>query len=112
MSRTRPDLENKLAKKWLSSNAIREGLLTSLILTLRDGGAPGDVDTWVDRAAQEAFKRHQADEEYAPPETLRVVLAEIEQALGVPQLAAELLARHRATCEELLAKADRQSGYR
>lgn len=112
MSRTRPDLEKKLAKKWLSSNAVREGLLTSLMLTLRDGGATGDVDAAVDRAAQEAFKRYQVDEEYAPPETLRAVLAEIEQALGVGRLAADLLARHRATCKELLAKADQHSGYR
>jgi len=68
MSRTRHDLDAKLTKKWLSSNAVREGLLTSLILTLRETGDEDDVDTRVDRAAQEEFKRVQADEEYAPPE--------------------------------------------
>lgn len=112
MSRTQLDLDKKLAKKWLSSNAIREGLLTSLSLTLRDGGVSGDVEGLVDRTAQDVFKRHQADEEYAPPEILRTVLAQLEDTLGLTRCAAELVQRHRDVCEALLAKADQQSGYR
>ena len=112
MSRTRRDLDVKLTKKWLSSNAVREGLLTSLILTLQEAGEAGDVEGRVDRVAQEEFRRVQADEEYAPPETLRTVLAAVEARLGVERLPAELIKRHRDVCAALLAKVDQQSGYR
>lgn len=112
MSRTRRDLDAKLTKKWLSSNAVREGLLTSLILTLRETGDEDDVDTRVDRAAQEEFKRVQADEEYAPPDALRRVLAALEQRLGFDRLPPDAVGRHRALCEALLAKVDPSSGYR
>jgi hypothetical protein len=104
-------LDTKLGKKWLSSNAVREGLLTSLILTLQESGEAGDVEGRVDRAAQEAFKQYQADEEYAPPATLREVLAAIEARLGLDRVAPERLSRHREVCAALLAKVDQQSGY-
>jgi hypothetical protein len=112
MSRTHRDLEAKLGKKWLSSNAVREGLLTSLILTLQEAGETGDVEGRVDRAAQEEFRREQADEEYAPPETIRTVLAAIETRLDLDRLPAELVRRHRDVCAALLGKVDQQSGYR
>ncbi len=112
MSRTRRDLDAKLTKKWLSSNAVREGLLTSLSLTLQEAGDRMDVDTRVDRAAQEEFKRFQADEEYAPPDTLRNVLAAIENRLGFDRLPEGAVSRHRDVCERLLAKVDQNSGYR
>ncbi len=111
MSRTRQDLDAKLTKKWLSSNAVREGLLTSLVLALREGGQSGDVDGRVDRAAQEEFKRYGADEEYAPPATVRDVLAALETRLGVDRLPPEVSARHREVCAALLSKVDQQSGY-
>ncbi|MFZ5877110.1 MAG: hypothetical protein ACOYXU_11975 [Nitrospirota bacterium] len=112
MSRTRQDLETKLKKKWLSSNAVREGLLTSLILTLQDAGQTDDVEGRVDRAAQDAFKQFQADEEYAPPTVLREALALIDAQLGVARLPSGLADRHREVCVALLAKVDQQSGYR
>lgn len=112
MSRTRRDLDAKLTKKWLSSNAVREGLLTSLILTLQDAGQTDDVEGRVDRAAQEAFKQFQADEEYAPPAIVRDALALIESRLGFDRLPSALLNRHREVCVALLAKVDQQSGYR
>jgi hypothetical protein len=105
-------LDAKLSKKWLSSNAVREGLLTSLILTLQEAGEAGDVEGRVDRVAQEEFRREQADEEYAPPNILRTVFASIETRLGVDQLPAELVRRHRDVCAALLGKVDQQSGYR
>lgn len=112
MSRTRQDLDAKLTKKWLSSNAVREGLLTSLVLALREGGESGDVDGRVDRTAQEEFKRYGADEEYAPPAIVREVLTALEARLGLQGLPSEVVARHREVCAALLSKADRQSGYR
>lgn len=112
MSRTCRDLETKLSKKWLSSNAVREGLLTSLILTLQESGEAGDVEGRVDRVAQEEFRREQADEEYAPPEILTRVLASIETRLGLERMPADLVRRHRDVCAALLAKVDQQSGYR
>ncbi len=112
MSRTRRDLDAKLTKKWLSSNAVREGLLTSLILTLRETGGEDDVETRVDRAAQEEFARVQADEEYAPPDALRRVLTALEQRLGFDRLPSDAVGRHRDVCATLLAKVDQQSGYR
>ncbi|HET8759933.1 MAG TPA: hypothetical protein VFN94_02625 [Nitrospiria bacterium] len=112
MSRTRRDLDLKLTKKWLSSNAVREGLLTSLVLALREAGEPGDMEGLVDRAAQEEFKRYGADEEYAPPATVRNVLAALETRFGVDRLPADVLARHREVCAALLSKVDQQSGYR
>jgi hypothetical protein len=105
-------LETKLKKKWLSSNAVREGLLTSLILTLQDAGETDDVEGRVDRAAQDAFKQFQADEEYAPPAVLRAALTLIESQLGIDRLPGELVTRHRDACLALLAKVDQQSGYR
>ncbi|MEW6682767.1 MAG: hypothetical protein AB1451_07565 [Nitrospirota bacterium] len=112
MSRTRRDLDAKLGKKWLSSNAVREGLLTSLILTLQEAGQTDDVEGRVDRAAQDAFKQYQADEEYAPPATIRTVLADIETRLGLDRVPVDLVRRHREVCAALLAKIDQQSGYR
>jgi len=112
MSRTERDLEVKLTKKWLSSNAVREGILTSLILTLQAAGEDSDIESRVDRAAQEEFKRHQADEEYAPPQTLRVVLAALDQRLGLDRLPEDAVRRHREICEALLRKIDPSSGYR
>jgi hypothetical protein len=112
VSRTRHDLDAKLKKKWLSSNAVREGLLTSLILTLQDAGQSSDVEARVDRAAQDAFKQFQADEEYAPPAVLRSALALIESQLGFDRLTGELATRHRDVCAALLSKVDQQSGYR
>jgi hypothetical protein len=112
VSRTRRDLDAKLTKKWLSSNAVREGLLTSLILTLQDAGQADDVEGRVDRAAQAAFKQFQADEEYAPPAVVREALALIESQLGFERLPSDLLNRHRDICAALLAKVDQQSGYR
>jgi hypothetical protein len=112
MSRTQGDLDAKLGKKWLSSNAVREGLLTSLILTLQSAGESGDVEGRVDRVAQEEFRREQADEEYAPPNTLRTVLTAIETRLGLDALPAEVVRRHRDVCAALLGKVDQQSGYR
>jgi hypothetical protein len=112
VSRTRQDLDAKLTKKWLSSNAVREGLLTSLILTLQDAGQSDDVEGRVDRAAQEVFKQFQADEEYASPVILRDALARIESRLGVDRLPTDLVNRHRDACVTLLAKVDQQSGYR
>jgi hypothetical protein len=101
-----------LKKKWLSSNAVREGLLTSLILTLQDAGEKDDVEGRVDRAAQDAFKQFQADEEYAPPAIVREALALIESQLGFARLPSDLVNRHRDVCLALLAKVDQQSGYR
>jgi hypothetical protein len=101
-----------LTKKWLSSNAVREGLLTSLILTLQDAGQTDDVEGRVDRAAQDAFKHFQADEEYASPVILRDALARIESRLGLDRLPSDLVNRHRDACVTLLAKVDQQSGYR
>jgi exopolyphosphatase/pppGpp-phosphohydrolase len=112
MSRTRQDLEAKLTKKWLSSNAVREGLITSLILTLQEHGELGDVEARVDRAAREEFQRYQVDEEYAPPDTLQKVLTAVERRLGFDTLPADVSGRHRETCDRLLAKVDQQSGYR
>ncbi|MFZ5864045.1 MAG: hypothetical protein ACOYXR_14560 [Nitrospirota bacterium] len=112
MSRTREDLDAKLRKKWLSSNAVREGLLTSLVLTLRETGESGDVEGRVDRAAQEEFSRYGADEEYAPPATVRAVLSALDARLGVERLPLDVAARHRETCAALLSKLDPQSGYR
>lgn len=112
MSRTRRDLDAKLGKKWLSSNAVREGLLTSLILTLQEAGQTDDVEGRVDRTAQEEFRRVQADEEYAPPPTIRAVLAAVEARLGVDRLPADQVKRHREVCDALLSKVDQQSGYR
>lgn len=112
MSRTARDLEAKLTKKWLSSNAVREGIMTSLILALRAAGEDNDIETRVDRAAQEEFKRHQVDEEYASPQTLRVVLSALEQRLGLDQLPEGAVRRHREICETLLGKVDTSSGYR
>jgi hypothetical protein len=112
VSRTRKDLETKLGKKWLSSNAVREGLLTSLILTLQEAGESGDVEGRVDRLAQDVFKQYQADEEYAPPDTVRTVLAEIEARLDLDRFPRDLVGRHRDVCAALLAKIDQQSGYR
>ncbi len=111
MSRTQRDLDAKLGKKWLSSNAVREGLLTSLILTLQAGGESGDVEGRVDRVAQEEFRREQADEEYAPPNTLRTVLTAIETRLDLNALPADVVRRHRDVCAALLGKVDQQSGY-
>lgn len=112
MSRTQRDLDAKLGKKWLSSNAVREGLLTSLILTLQAAGERDDVEGRVDRAAQEEFRREQADEEYAPPHALRAVLSAVEIRLGLATLPANLVKRHREICDVLLSKVDQQSGYR
>jgi hypothetical protein len=112
MSRTQRDLDAKLGKKWLSSNAVREGLLTSLILTLQAAGERGDVEGRVDREAQEAFKQYQADEEYAPPATLRAALAVMESRLGIDRLAPGQVTKHREACAALLAKVDQASGYR
>jgi len=112
VSRTHRDLDAKLGKKWLSSNAVREGLLTSLIVTLQEAGETDDVEARVDRLAQEEFRREQADEEYAPPATLRTVLAAVEGRLGLDRLPVNLVKRHREVCDALLSKVDQQSGYR
>jgi hypothetical protein len=66
----------------------------------------------VDRAAQDAFKQFQADEEYAPPAIVRQALTLVESKLGFARLPTDLINRHQEVCLALLAKVDQQSGYR
>ncbi len=106
-----------LGKKWLSTNAVRDGMIMSAILTMaraaerRPGAAiPGGEQERLSRtafdAARDVFRELNVDYEYPPAEALPAVRERLDTRLGfgLGSVEPEDRRTHDQTCQKLLAK--------
>ncbi len=109
-------IQEKLSKKMLSANTVRDAMMASFILTLqkRDEGAGASIPDpvlWRQEKAREmrevasaAFAGIGAPFEYPTLPQMEQVKAEIERKYRWDQLAADLQEEHERVCRQLFSK--------
>src|SRR5579863_152177 len=109
-------LREKLQKRYLSINTVRDGILASMILTLqraeeiRRGSPPGE--TWRQECAAalrlemtKLCEAHKIPTEYPNLEQLNDLRSRMEEQVGINRLDRSLRDPHNDTSDRLLAKA-------
>jgi hypothetical protein len=110
-------IEEKLQKRFLSINTVRDALLASMIIALQRSeearnGQKLDETLRISLAAElrkkmvEICEAEKIPTEYPTLDQLRRLRAKLEEAFGINRLDPPILDAHRRRCDQLFAKGE------
>ncbi|HZR47140.1 MAG TPA: hypothetical protein VFA47_10575 [Candidatus Manganitrophaceae bacterium] len=111
-------IQEKLSKKVLSANTVRDGVMASFLIALQkqaeaEGKAIGEPERWreakageIRKVASEAFALLAAPFEYPTLSQMKEATAEIERHYRWDRLDPALRREHEETCRALFLKFD------
>lgn len=111
-------IAEKLSKKVLSANTVRDGVMASFLIALQkqaeaEGAPVGEPARWreakageIRKVASEAFAALAAPFEYPTLSQMKEATAEMERRFGWDRLDAALRREHEETCRALFSKFD------
>lgn len=108
-------IREKLQKKFLSINTIRDGIMAALLISLKEAtykkGETSTPETWnrekaseIRTKASEAFTTIAAPSEYPSLNQLQQVTASLKKSYGIDQLPEEQKTAFETRCQALFKK--------